>query len=370
MDFSTLTLADAKVELEKLIASGEVQYNRGLFGCCVKYYVTFPNDNHKYYYNRDKSISNKLRNFIFNLLYNMPPKSSKQNTIIIDDIIAPDDDDGRPKNLTKRQRIERRKSVKTIQRAVRQRQRRKNDAVGKIIGAFNKRIKLKVDKIDTSLKDKVKAVKIIPQAIGKNQYGNIEALIENSYKVARREIPSGKKFQVYTYLKFASQKGGDDFEVRTTKFTNKSYKDMLVQVADRATELLQSDHEVLLKDFQITFNFIEIPDGGASTASRDKLSILNKTSVNRIVNDDNNCFWYALVMLIYAKHPQIKQIKMGRKIRTTLAMELCSHCELEWNKPVSFDEIPIIESKLKCNIMILDIDNIPILKTTSNIYNT
>ena len=93
----------------------------------------------------------------------------------------------------------------TIQRAVRQRQRRKNDAVGKIIGAFNKRIKLKVDKIDTSLKDKVKAVKIIPQAIGNNQYGNIEALIENSYKVARREIPSGKKFQVYTYLKFASQ---------------------------------------------------------------------------------------------------------------------------------------------------------------------
>ena len=122
---SSLTLADAKVELEKLIASGEVQYNRGLFGCCVKYYVTFPNDNHKYYYNRDKSISNKLRNFIFNLLYNMPPKSSKQNTIIIDDIIAPDDDDGRPKNLTKRQRIERRKSVKTIQRAVRQRQSKK-----------------------------------------------------------------------------------------------------------------------------------------------------------------------------------------------------------------------------------------------------
>ena len=220
------------------------------------------------------------------------------------------------------------------------------------------------------MKDKVKAVKIIPQAIGNNQYGNIEALIENSYKVARREIPSGKKFQVYTYLKFASQKGGDDFEVRTQKFTNKSYKDMLVQVADRATELLQSDHEVLLKDFQITFNFIEIPDGGASTASRDKLSILNKTSVNRVVNDDNNCFWYALVMLIYAKHPQIKQIKMGRKIRTTLAMDLCDNCELEWNKPVSFDEIPIVESKLQCNIMILDIDNIPILKTTSNIYNT
>ena len=119
------TLEQAQDKLNELMSSGEVQYNRGLFGCCFRYYVIFPNDNHKYYYNRDKSISNKLRNFIFNLLYNMPPKSSKQNTIIIDDIIAPDDDDGRPKNLTKRQRIERRKSVKTIQRAVRQRQSKK-----------------------------------------------------------------------------------------------------------------------------------------------------------------------------------------------------------------------------------------------------
>ena len=110
-------------------------------------------------------------------------------------------------------------------------------------------------------------------------------------------------------------------------------------------ELLQSDHEALLKDFQITFNCIGTPDGGASSASREKLSILNKTSVNRVINDDKNCFWYALVMLAYAKHPQIKQINMGRKIRTTLAMELCANCGLERDKPVSFDEIPIVENK-------------------------
>ena len=86
------------------------------------------------------------------------------------------------------------------------------------------------------------------------------------------------------------------------------------------------------------------------------MSILNKTSVNKVTNNDNNCFWYALVMLVYAKHPQIKQIKMGRKIRETLAMELCSHCGMEWNKSVSFDEIPMVEEQLQCNIMILDIE--------------
>ena len=29
-------------------------------GCCMRYVVQFPNDNHKYHYNRDKLISEKL----------------------------------------------------------------------------------------------------------------------------------------------------------------------------------------------------------------------------------------------------------------------------------------------------------------------
>ena len=139
---ASLTLPQAKVELEKLIACNEVQYNSGIIGCCKNYFVTFPNDSQKYKYNINKLISNKLRNKISSHLYTMSSNVKNKIPVIINDITSPDDDDGRPKNLTKRQRIERRKSVKTIQRAVRQRQRRKNDAVGKIIGAFNKRIKL------------------------------------------------------------------------------------------------------------------------------------------------------------------------------------------------------------------------------------
>ena len=177
--------------------------------------------------------------------------------------------------------------VKTIQKAIRERQQKTNAAADKIIGAFSNRIKLKVDKISSSLRNKVKEVRVIPTGIGKNKYGNIEALIQNSYRVARREMPSGTHFQVYASLKFPSQTG-DEFHVTTTKYTHKTYKDMFVKLLNRASELLQSNHEVLLKDFQITFNFIEIPHGSASTVSRDRLSILNKTSVNRVVNDDDN----------------------------------------------------------------------------------
>ena len=145
---------------------------------------------------------------------------------------------------------------------------------------------------------------------------------------------------------------------------------MLGNVIHKAKELLQSDHEVKLKDFEASFNFINIPEGGARSVCRDKLGILNKTSVNRVTNDDNNCFWYALTMLIYANHKSIKSIKNGRPIRTQLAMELCAHCGLEWNKPVSFDEILKIEKKLDANILILDMEKIPMLNTTIGIYET
>ncbi len=56
---------------------------------------------------------------------------------------------------------------------------------------------------------------------------------------------------------------------------------------------------------------------------------------------------------------------MGRNIRTKLAKELCDECGLEWDKSVAFDDIQIVEEKLQCNNMILDIEQIPIFRTTS-----
>ena len=78
MVLSSLTLADVQDELNKLIACGEVQYNRGLFGCCFKFFVQFPNDSHKYCYNRDKLISNKLFKKVLSHLYNNMSKPLNQ----------------------------------------------------------------------------------------------------------------------------------------------------------------------------------------------------------------------------------------------------------------------------------------------------
>ena len=308
----SLTADQAKTQIDILINSNKIKY--------LNNFITLPNDSHRYRYNPNKELSKILfKNFSSYYIKDMSKRLNKKTTII-DDLIAPDDDGDRfglRQGLNKpARRLRTANKVKTIQKAIRERQQKTNAAADKIIGAFSNRIRLKIDKISSSLRNKVKEVRVKPIGIGKNKYGNIEALIKNSYRVARREMPSGQPFQVYASLKFPSQVG-DDFHVTTTKYTHKTYKDMFIQLVDRTSELLQSNHEVLLKGFQITFNFIEIPHGSASaTVSRDRLSILNKTSVNRVVNDDNNCFWYALVMLVYANHAQIKQIKMGRKIRT------------------------------------------------------
>ena len=72
-----------KAEIDKLISSGEIQYKSGLIGCCIKYYLKFPNDNHKYCYNCDKLISNTLNKKVSSHLYNMSNKSLNKKQLLL-----------------------------------------------------------------------------------------------------------------------------------------------------------------------------------------------------------------------------------------------------------------------------------------------
>ena len=112
---SSLTLADAKNELEKLIACNEVQYKSAVIGCCKNYFVTFPNDDQKYKYNINKLISNKLRNKIYSYLYIIHDNSLNNNCIIIDDMIAPDDDSDNNRLSRPARRLRRKIQTKVIQ---------------------------------------------------------------------------------------------------------------------------------------------------------------------------------------------------------------------------------------------------------------
>jgi hypothetical protein len=82
----------------------------------------------------------------------------------------------------------------------------------------------------------------------------------------------------------------------TRAYSYKQPAEWAKHVASQIDKALQSDMSYKTKDMQIKFNFFLFPAGGKSnsTQSRDRESILNKTSVARIENNDNNCFWYAL----------------------------------------------------------------------------
>ena len=123
-----------------------------------------------------------------------------------------------------------------------------------------------------------------------------------------------------------------------------------------------------LNEIEFTYNFTIIPKGFGYIKSREKDAILSKRSVLRIINDDNNCFWYAFACLV---NPNNLSIRDNRNIvaRQKAGLELCKKCRLKWNDPVSFLSFHIIENVLDCNIYVLDIDNIPILGSTIKVWN-
>ena len=241
-------------------------------------------------------------------------------------------------------------------------------AVSKIVRMFGRSIKMQIVKSTDAFKKNTHSIEVQPSYVGRNQTGHIEALLERAFNEAKRKI--SYTYKVYTYMRFPSQQGGDDFEVRSNTYAKADAYRMLGDVVNKARDLLQSDHEVRLKDFNVSFQFLKIPAGGAWSVSRERSDILKKKSVNTVTNNDNNCFWYALTMQVHSTHKDIKCIKMGRKIRATLAKELCTQCGFEWDKEVSFEDIHTVELKLQVRILILGMEKIPILHKTSSIYNS
>ena len=86
-----------------------------------------------------------------------------------------------------------------------------DNAATKSSGAFNKRIKLKIGKVDASMKGNVKIVRVVSVGVSKKKkkrYGDIEAIIESAFRVTQCEMPFPKIYEVGSHLKFLNQKRG------------------------------------------------------------------------------------------------------------------------------------------------------------------
>ena len=123
-EFDSSGLPSVKPYLDYLLENGAAKHVTIRWGQSCRKVIFIGGKRYQYKGGRD--INKNLKNKIVSLYISMSSKPSKQNTHTIE-----------------------------------------TDASTKIIGAFHKRIKLKIDKIELSMKGKVKSVRVVPVGVGK-----------------------------------------------------------------------------------------------------------------------------------------------------------------------------------------------------------
>ncbi len=80
-------------------------------------------------------------------------------------------------------------------------------------------------------------------------------------------------------------------------------------------------------------------------------------------------FWYALSVSMNPKDAAMKDNRGPQKARKAFGLSLCQKAKLQWDEPVSFEHIPLVEEALNINIYIMDMENIPVLGSATNIWD-
>ena len=250
---------------------------------------------------------------------------SLNNRLIIDDLVAPYDDDkyGLNHNLSKPvRRLRRKTQVTHIQKWVKDKlqniKKHKTLAVNKIITNLRNNPKFIIKSIQKAMQDKALIVTGSPKFIGVSiKAGDIPFLLIKGFKSVLKHI-SFKNYQVSCTFT-GRMLDGTEFVTSTSPYQH--FKSVFHDMLKNISKGLEQYDEFDLSTMEISYTFIDIPTGSGNngTTSRDKLSILNKTSVINIKNNDNNCLWYALVPQVYKAHPKYSEIVKGRPIREKLA---------------------------------------------------
>jgi hypothetical protein len=245
-------------------------------------------------------------------------------------------------------------------------------ASNKIIRLYNNTLKFKIVNKQQAFKNKVEQITLTPSILGSLMASDIDAVFARSYIIARRQIPRNAEFKLYCSCSGDGLDTGElfHFNITTSDFSSKELNKFFNDLMERIHRVIQSNTIILLSTLKIVYNFAIIPSGGScGTRCREIESIINKTSVIQMINDDNNCFWYCMAILFDVKNRQLKDSR-NKNIRIKAGMNICNKSKCRWDKPVSLLEIPLVEETYNCNIYLIDIHNLPMLgKTISLLLN-
>ena len=216
---------------------------------------------------------------------------------------------------------------------------------------------------ELALNNNVISVTLKPKKIGVTSRKDIDSFIARSYLEAKKVAKIKGEFKVYAVATIPVDDA--DHFIKTKKYDSNQLGKFFAELRKRIYgEYKGPEADTMMFEY----NFIKIPSGGARTTERDTNSILNKKSVLRIINDDNNCFWYALACLMNPENTALKDSR-NKLARAKVASKICQKCKLQFDEKVSFNAIPFVEKTYNCNINILNLNDIPVLGASIDLMN-
>ena len=170
----------------------------------------------------------------------------------------------------------------------------------------------------SALNNKVKNITIKPKSIGIKAASDFKNVIVKAFNQALNKVGNDKMYSVVASITIFGEEGQP---VHATSkpcknHTNQTeFNNWLSHFMDRIMIIMQSLDITKLQEFDLKFNFIEIPTGAGSHATQDrtKACIFLKKSVIKITNNDNNCFF--MLQLFY-------EMKIIHNINTSKKVDL------------------------------------------------
>ena len=240
----------------------------------------------------------------------------------------------------------------------------------KISKMFRTAVTIKITKKESAMKDKVVDCTLQFGYIGTVAKYDMTALMGRAFVLVKKALESKQKFKFYSTIKLWSRNNhAFKPDVFSGDFTSNETSKWLDQFIKRIQDVIQSDDQIVLRQSILKFHIVFQPEGaGCATDSTKRESIFKKTSVVQIKNDDNNCFWYALAVAINKDNKDMKNNARPKK-RNMFGEQLCHKTKLQWDEPVSFVFIPLVEEALNINIYVIDLDNLPVLGAAINLWD-
>ena len=251
---------------------------------------------------------------------------------------------------------------------------KKQTAIKKIQRSFRKREKFEITE-DQAFQKNVLKITVIPEKVGSILRSDLDAYIARTFLLAKprfKRIENNNIYATCTLIVFhgmdTHKRHGGELIAKTKSYKSSELPMFFSELVVRILDLVQSDEKAIIK--KVEYFIANIPAGkGCGTSSREYESIMNKKSVISIINDNNNCFWYAIACLMNPTNRTIRDNR-NQKARDKVAMSICNKSKLQWDTPVRLDSIIFVEKTYNININVIELQNLPILGGSVNIFNS